>query len=291
MSTVHHRKEPAAAGLDLGGTWVRAVVLGTDGRRLRSIRSPAPSLPALPGFLKSLWKRWGLNRSRVGTLVVGSRGVWTHRERKRAERRLRALARMVQVMSDAQAAYSGALRARAGILILAGTGSIAIGRNEKGRWARAGGLGPLLGDEGSAFWIGRQWLRATSRGEDFSPVRKIISGPDAVARIARLAPQVLRRGRNGHPVARRIVAEAQHHLAELAGTLARDLRLKKPVAVSWAGRLLDDQHFRSGLGRRLKRSGLGIRMVPPETSPVMATARTALALLSRGERPDTAGHR
>ena len=207
------------------------------------------------------------------------------------ERRLRAFALRVRVISDAQAAYWGSLGARAGILILAGTGSIGIGRNEKGRWARVGGLGPLLGDEGSAFWIGRQWLRARSRGEDFAPVRKIISGPDAVARIARLAPQVLRRSRKGHPVARQIVAEAQAHLAGLAGALARDLRLGKPAAVSWAGSLLDDQHFRSGLRRKLTRSGLSVRMVSPETSPVMATARMALALLNRDGRRDKARRR
>lgn len=245
------------------------------------MKVPAPPLASLPVFLKSLWKRWGQSRPRVGALVVGSRGVWTRPEQRRVERRLRGFARRVQVMSDAQAAYAGALGARAGILILAGTGSIAIGRSEKGRWARAGGLGPLLGDEGSAFWIGRQWLRATSLGEDFAPARKLISGPDAVARIARLTPGVLRRSRNGHPVARRIVAEAQRHLAELAGVLAHDLRLKKPVTVSWAGRLLDDQRFRSGLRRQLKRSRLDVRMLSPETSPVMAAARMALALLRR----------
>lgn len=255
------------------------------------MRSPAPHLAALPVFLKGLWKRWGLSRSRVGALVVGSRGVWTRQEQRRVERRLRALALRVRVISDAQAAYSGALGARAGILILAGTGSIGIGRNEKGRWARAGGVGPLLGDEGSAFWIGRQWLRAGSRGEDFAPVRKIIGRPDAVARIARLAPQVLRRFRKGHPVARRIVAEAQDHLAGLAGALARDLRLEKPVAVSWAGSLLDDQRFRTGLRRRLTRSGLSVRMVSPETSPVMATARMALALLNRDGRRGKARRR
>ena len=257
---------------------MRAVVLGAGGRRLRSISAPAPSQAALPAFLKSLWSRWGLSRARVGALVAGSRGVWTRPEQRRAERRLRSFARTVRVISDAQAAYSGALGDRAGILILAGTGSIAIGRNKKGRWARAGGLGPLLGDEGSAFWIGRQWLRATSRGEDFAPARAVVSRPDAVARIARLAPQVLKRCWKGHPASRRIVAEAHGHLAELARALARDLRLRKPVTVSWAGGLLGDARFRSGLRRQLKRSGLSVRMVPPETSPVMATARMALAL-------------
>jgi glucosamine kinase len=271
-----------AVGLDLGGTWARAVALGANGRRLRSLRSPAPPLTGLPVFLRSLWKRWGLSRSQVGALVVGSRGIWTRPEQKRHERRLQAFARRVRVISDAQAAYSGAMGDRPGILVLAGTGSIAIGRSENGRWARAGGLGPLLGDEGSAFWIGRQWLRAASRGEDFAPVRAIISGPGAVARIAALAPRVLRRARNGHPIARRIVAEAKRHLAGLAEALTRELRLKEPVAVSWAGSLLGNQHFRSGFRRQLRMSQLSVQMVSPGASPLIATARMALDLLRHG---------
>ena len=270
-----------AVGVDLGGTRVRVLVVGPDGRRLRSLSAPAPPLARLPVFLKSHWKRWGLQRWRVGALVVGSRGVWTRTERRRQERRLRALARRVQVISDAQAAYSGAVGNRPGILVLAGTGSIAVGRSGAGRWARAGGLGPLLGDEGSAFWIGREWLRAVSRGEDFAPVRALIGRPDAVARIAALAPQILRRARRGDPIARRIVAEAHRHLSGLVGALARELRLGEPATVSWAGSLLDDQRFRWGLRRRLRRAGLRLRLVAPEAAPVTATARMALRLLTR----------
>ena len=280
-------------GLDLGGTWVRAALLGAEGRRVHTLTAPAPPLTALPGFLRSHWKRWGLRRSRVGALVVGSRGVWTRAERKREEQRLQALARRVLVISDAQAAYAGALGDRPGILILAGTGSIAVGRSGTGRWARAGGLGPLVGDEGSAFWIGREWL---SRGEELAAVRAVVSRPDAVARIARMAPRVLGRARRGHPIARRIVSQAQRHLAGLVGAVARELRLQEPLAVSWAGSLLDDERFRSGLRRQLGRAGFRLRMPVPEASPVMATARMALELLtcsarqSRGPggRPDRA---
>src|ERR671935_277939 len=83
----------------------------------------------------------------------------------------------------------------AGVLILAGTGSIVIGRDRRGRWARAGGLGPLLGDEGSGFWLGRAWLRATTQGEDFLPARRLIQARDPVRRIAALAPGVIARAR------------------------------------------------------------------------------------------------
>ena len=46
-----------------------------------------------------------------------------------------------------------------GVVIIAGTGSIAYGHNGQGQAARAGGWGYVLGDEGSGYWIGRHALR------------------------------------------------------------------------------------------------------------------------------------
>src|SRR4029077_1272689 len=119
----------------------------------------------------------------------------------------------VVVISDVEAAYLGALCDTAGVLLLAGTGSIALGRDRRGRFTRAGGLGPLLGDDGSAFAIGRAWLRGNER--PFARVRRIATAPDAVARVAALAPAIRRRARAGDRAARRVVADAQRALADL----------------------------------------------------------------------------
>jgi len=233
-------------------------------------------------FLHTVWRRRGWNRRDVGALVVASRGIWTLRERRTLARRLGSLAQRVHVLSDAQAALLGALPDGAGLLILAGTGSIVVGRDRRGRWGRAGGLGPLLGDEGSAFWIGRAWLRATTSGEDFGPVRRLLARPDAVARIAALAPGVLRRARRDTR-ARAIVAEAQTHLARLAVDVARRLRLRAPVTVSWAGGVLADAGFRRGVARAVARAGLRARWVAPAAEPVEAAVTLAARMArSRG---------
>jgi N-acetylglucosamine kinase-like BadF-type ATPase len=197
------------------------------------------------------------------------------------------------VISDAEAAYLGALGERAGVVLLAGTGSIALGRDARGNWTRAGGLGPLLGDEGSAFWIGREWLRAVGAGPGFARTRRILASPDPVARIAALAPGVLRRARAGSRPARRILASSQDALARLLVTSARGLRLKPPVRVSWAGGLLADARFRAGVLRALRRHGLRIEATPPRESAIAAVARMATAsgqraparTASRGRRP------
>ena len=276
MSAIRHVRPMLGVGADVGGTRLR-VSATLDGRAVARLTTRTPRGPDLAKFLHTVWKRRGWTRRDVGALVVASRGIWTLRERRALARRLGRLARRVHVLSDAQAALLGALHDGPGLLVLAGTGSIVVGRDGRGRWARAGGLGPLLGDEGSAFWIGRAWLRATTSGEDFGPVRRLLARPDAVARIAALAPGVLRRARRDAR-ARAIVAEAQTHLAHLAVDVARRLRLRAPVTVSWAGGVLGDPGFRRGVARAVARAGLRARWVAPGAAPVEAAVRLAARL-------------
>ena len=261
-------------GVDLGGTWIRVVALDARGRR-RGIRRPAPGLDGLPAFLGRLWQRWALARDGVPSLVVASRGVWTSAERTRQARRLRSLARRVSVIADVEAAYLGALGERSGILLLSGTGSMALGRDERGRWTRAGGWGPLLGDEGSAFWIGREWLRETMATTGFLPARRMLRSRDPVAKIATLAPGVLRRAREGSARARRIVARGQGALANLLVEVARKRGLHAPVTVSWAGGLLADARFRDGVWRAARATGLRVEPRPPRANALAAVADLA----------------
>jgi N-acetylglucosamine kinase-like BadF-type ATPase len=271
------------AVVDLGGTWVRVAVSGPVPR---AYRGATPGTAGLPALLARLWRRWRLTSRDVAALGVASRGIWTGRERRALARRLRHLAPRVVVISDVEAAYLAALGTVPGVLLLAGTGSIALGRDRRGRRGREGGLGPLLGDDGSAFAIGRAWLR----GGALSPARArgIASGPDAVARVAALAPGVLRRARRGDRPARRIVGEAQRALADLAARAARAVRLPEPVTLSWAGGLLEDARFRAGVWRRLRRRGLRIRPTRPAAAAASPAAWRALLRPERGS-PAAAG--
>lgn len=277
MSLSGHDASPLAVGVDLGASRVR--LLATDGARRWRIERPAPAPAHLSKFLLAVWKKNGW-RSRVRALVVASRGVWTPAERAALARRLRGLARRVRVLADAQAALLGALPEGRGLLVLAGTGSIVVGRDRRGRWHRAGGLGPLLGDEGSGFWLGREWLRvsAPSAGR----ARRLAVSPAPVARVAALAPVVLRRARRGDCRARRIVAAAQAHLARQAAAVARRLGRADRLPVSWAGGLLSDPWFRAGVARALARAGVRARWLAPAGEPVEAAARLAARLAGQG---------
>jgi N-acetylglucosamine kinase-like BadF-type ATPase len=70
------------------------------------------------------------------------------------------------IESDAFIASIGAIGVDPGILLIAGTGSIVIGRSREGSMFRVGGWGPHFGDDGSGFWIGREAVRSALRAVD-----------------------------------------------------------------------------------------------------------------------------
>ncbi len=255
-------------GVDAGGTWLRVLAADGRGRRLIIRRPAAQDLRAALG---AVWRRWRLGRARIAHLVVATRGVWTASERRAAAASLRGLARQVTVLSDAEAAHLGALGGRPGLLVLAGTGSIVLGRGTRGRWVRAGGLGPLFGDGGSAFALGRDWLAAAHP----SRARRLARAPDAVLLIAALAPQVLKLARGGPGPARLAVTRGAFALALAMRAAAGGARLSSPLSVSWAGSLLEDRAYRSQVWRMARGLGLGIAPIAPRESALEAAARLA----------------
>ena len=85
------------------------------------------------------------------------------------------------------------------------------------------------------------------------------------------------------------MGEAQSHLASLARDVVGQLCLPSPVAVSWAGGVLDDPRFREGLKRAVAKNGLGVRWRAPAAAPVAAAV--ALAQRMPGTLPRAPGRR
>lgn len=129
------------------------------------------------------------------------------------------------MLSDIELAHYLVFGDGPGIILNAGTGSIAFGRNSKGKTARAGGLGPLLGDEGSAFWIGREYLRSIIKTQnDIQKWRPVFTGPDAVTKIAALAKTVLTRAqKKSNSLERKIINESRRFLTSLIQQVKNDL--------------------------------------------------------------------
>jgi N-acetylglucosamine kinase-like BadF-type ATPase len=161
------------------------------------------------------------------------------------------------VTHDAAIALAGALEGQPGIVVIAGTGSMAFGRNAAGETARAGGWGYIFGDEGGAFDIAREGLRAALREHEGWGPRTALT-PALVAavgaaepnemlhlfytpewsrtRVAEMALVVSRLAEEGDPVARGILQRAAQHLTELVRAVRRQLWSgDQPVRVSWTG--------------------------------------------------------
>jgi N-acetylglucosamine kinase len=161
------------------------------------------------------------------------------------------------VTHDALIALSGATAGEPGLITNAGTGSIAFGRNAAGKTARAGGWGYLFGDEGSAFHIVRQALRAALRfeegwGEPTTLWRIFLDAAGAAdvnevqhrfytsefprPRIASLSRLVDQAAENGDAMAREILHDAARDLAAIADAV-RGLLFDKgePVRVAYIG--------------------------------------------------------
>jgi N-acetylglucosamine kinase-like BadF-type ATPase len=151
------------------------------------------------------------------------------------------------VVNDALVALEAGAGDRPGVVIVAGTGSIAYGRNDAAQAARAGGWGYLLGDEGGGFWIGRAALAAVVRQFDGrGPATRLtalvltemgLSSPTELVHeiyyrdlhrraIASLAALVQQAADAGDAVAGQILARAGTELAAAAGSVITRLGMR-----------------------------------------------------------------
>ena len=195
----------------------------------------------------------------VDGAVVGAAGAGREQEQAELAAALVAagVARRVRVLADGAVALSTAFSGGPGILVNAGTGSIAFARDPAGELHRAGGYGWQLGDEGGGYWLGRRALDVAARahdgrGEGSTLLARLLGAmglqhfDDLVrwtatatpAQVAALAPHVLNAAREGEVVARRVVDDAAAELVELVATLLRYFPDTGPVAVAIAGGLL-----------------------------------------------------
>jgi len=115
-----------------------------------------------------------------------------------------------------------------------------------------------------------------------SSTLRLVHAADPIAAIAALAPTVLARARRGDLVARRLVRDGQRHLAASIRQVARGLALRAPIDASWAGSVLGNRWFRTGVMRATARAGLRARWHAPAEAPVAAAARLAETLARRG---------
>lgn len=242
---------------------------------------------------------------RADALCLGIAGAGRPEDVERVEAILRRLGwrRPARVVHDAHIALVAGAPEGVGIVVVAGTGSVAYGVDPSGSRARAGGWGHILGDEGSAFWLGHAAIRrgiraadgrgpATSLGDRVSRHLGLERAQELIPwfydrehtrrRLAELAPLVEAAAGDGDPSAEELLDEAAHHLARAARAVARQLTLPDRYPVVLAGGA-----FKAcpSLVRRIdERLDLHrSRLVKLEVEPAAGAVRLALELLERGE--------
>ena len=238
-------------GVDAGGSGSRAVVVRDGVVVARRDLGPINVLLHADAVDRLAGAVTDAGAVAAGFGLAGLRSV-EHARELTAELARRTGARVV-VGDDTDAALAGAFAGRPGIVVIAGTGSGAAGRDAVGRTVRVGGHGFLLGDEGGAYWIGRVAVRAALRWEDGMGGSKMIhraviqaAGQDLDALIGEVCTHPAERGRltalapvvtalaAEDPEARTIALRAAEHLAALAEAIRRRLG---PLPVAGAGRV------------------------------------------------------
>jgi len=253
-----------AVGVDAGGTSTDAVV-SDDGRVVGSSSGDAANASSL-GVQKAATAIAQTISAALGSLqarsiVVGAAGSGRNDAAARLTAALseRFPEAAIEVCDDATIALRAGVARGDGIVLIAGTGSIAWA-NVDGRSYRSGGYGYLLGDEGSGFSIGCAAARVLARALDGRAPREalvealasaldvddlgaalevVYSAAHPVGRLAGLAPLVIEAAGNGDRTANKIVQAAALELADLVRSVVRAAGVGgRDLPIVFAGGLL-----------------------------------------------------
>ncbi len=190
------------------------------------------------------------------------------------------------IETDARVALEGAFDGGPGIIAIAGTGSVALGKNASGELVRAGGWGRLIGDEGGGYWIGRAALKAVSRDLDgvrssgillelFTSRKKLDSRAGIIQALYRdhmdlssLAPLVLEGCERGDGVCTEILEKAAEELAAQVQVVLHRMDGGEEFGVALHGGLVGNGSvYAEMLAAAIRRSSSRLRVQPPRFGP------------------------
>ncbi len=209
----------------------------------------------------------------------------------------------VAIESDARIALEGAFKGLAGIILIAGTGSIAFGKTKEGEVFRAGGWGRIVGDEGSGYSIGREGLNLVSKHLDGRAKETMLTRMvaeqfglkdqetiiKAIYRdnfdVASIAPVVIKAAGQHDTESERILNRAAFELAEHVRALTFKLEgatrgPRQKIPLSFVGSLLTEQTLFSKIVKhKIEFSIPQITVVKADASPAFGAVLMALHLL------------
>ena len=300
------------AGVDGGATKTTALIADENGKVLSRGKSGSSNyhnvgVRAARESIRDSVKRALRNAGIEGKpkiVVVALAGIDSEKDKRIASDFVRdaKIAHTSIVIHDSVAALYAATNGGPGIVVNSGTGSFAAGINSNGQYARAGGWGYIIGDEGSAYEIGKEALNMAFRSFDQREahtilvdrlkqwfgakqldelVSRVYAGDLTVEKIARLVPLVARAARSDR-ISRKILAAAGVELAELACAVARQLKMTKEhfMVAAVGGSFRSGQYIMRSFKSRIKERCPHARVVRLNVDPAQGSLAIALAKLS-----------
>jgi glucosamine kinase len=291
-------------GMDAGGTKTRAFAVTRAGEIVGRGAGGGANLLSSPDPQGSIAAalREALAGRIPDAVVLACAGGEREADRAKGRAILTALLGpdvAVDVTHDGKAALYAGNPAGCGVVLISGTGSIAYGRNDQSVEARCGGWGYLVGDEGSAVWIGQEGLRAASydhdgRGvptaitrhlfedlgaTDFNEVLPLLYGKPHPSPAILAATRAVARAFAEHDgMAVNIVQRGARSLAGMAATVAHRLGLENGPVYLAGGAFENVPPLEEAVRLELL-SGLPRAAVEPVgEEPAMGAARLAAAL-------------
>lgn len=246
-------------GVDGGGTKTHiAIMNAAETVVCEGIAGPSNPLrvgveTAVANILKAVndaCDQGGVSRGDIAAATLGLAGV------RRADLKQRIKAsfvehlrvRKTEVVTDAEIALFATTLGKPGLVVIAGTGSVCLGKNDAGKIAISGGWGPLAGDEGGGVGISREALQAVAKASDGRGIPTVLSkraseyfrasGPENLivaiyspqvdnSRIAGFAKFVVETAIKGDAVAMNIIEAAGSELGLAACAVIEKLGLKR----------------------------------------------------------------
>ena len=248
-------------GIDGGGTKTLAVIRDADGHECGrgtggagniAFNDAAVVARSVRTAVADACQSAGLPATHFAAVCAGMAGYSVESRRAAFAETLRSevLSDRYRLEPDYVIAYWGASEGEPGVVIIAGTGAVAYGRNAKGETHKEDGYGYLLGDRGSGFNLGLYALRYTldkmQHGRSDALTEAVLAhtgariqneilqwlyGEFSTARVASLAPIVGQLAENGLPCARTLVAEMARMLRHTVRSIRHALWLPRDAPV------------------------------------------------------------
>ncbi|MDR0622977.1 MAG: hypothetical protein LBG10_00930, partial [Treponema sp.] len=296
-------------GIDGGGTYSRLAIVDEAGNVRARVKAGSTNIYSvskeavfgnLNTLLDSALNAGGLQKDDLSAGCLGSAGLGRPGEAAMFRGFFDTLLRPgfpVTLCTDGEILLCGGLRGLEGYCLIAGTGSLALGRSAAGRLVRVGGHGYMLGDEGAAAWIGKTAIARALRSEegrdletamlgDILAFCKLTESPDLVryvhhdadkAKIAALAPVVTAAARKGDPLALDILHTGAAELALLVkSVLARSPWITRRELVLAGGVMEHDEILGGKLRNILAEEFPGLILREPQ-----GTALEGACILAR----------